>query len=75
MKMADDADIAGDRTEKFEADAVAHHSKMAKYRELMPVMRCHYCNAGLANASHLFCDNLCAADWQYEQEARKRNGK
>lgn len=70
--MADDADIAGERTEKFDADAVAHYSKLAKHRELMPVYKCHYCGDDLTGANQLFCDNLCASDWQAEQDAKKR---
>lgn len=72
----DEADIAGERIDKYEADAISHYGKLAKCRELMPVYKCHYCGDDLSGASQLFCDNLCAADWQAEQDAKKRrNGR
>lgn len=72
--MSDDADRAGDNTDKFEAAAIAFHSQVRK--TLIPVGRCHYCNEIVVHGM-LFCDteeNECAKDWEHEQARKKANG-
>lgn len=87
--MSDDADRAGDNTDKFEADAIHAVQAAAKRRSLIPIIQemdgvrfgvCHYCESPI-KPGHLFCqidteepDKSCAFEWEREQEARKRNG-
>ena len=77
MNLMDDADLAGDNTDRFEADAVAFYSGQAKSRALIPAGFCHYCGERVVHGM-LFCDitdNDCAKDWEHEQQRRKANGQ
>lgn len=74
--MADDADIAQDEIEFFQA---IHLSR--RHKVLLATGKCHYCDEDV-DSSRLFCDNSdpktgdrgCAADYEAEQEARARSG-
>ena len=88
--MADDADHAGDNTEKFEADAIKAVQAAAQRRTLIPIIQemdgtrfgiCHCCESPI-KPGHLFChtdeaepDKSCSCEWDKLQAARKRNGK
>lgn len=71
--MADDADRAEDRIEATIADGISHARRMLVKSRLAPCNACHYCGEWLKDGQ-LFCDTLCAADYQYEQERKKAQG-
>lgn len=70
----DDADRAGDNTDKFESDAIRFIASASKQRALLPVGVCHYCGEPLANPNYIFCDSECSADWHHVEARRKANG-
>lgn len=77
--MADDADRAGENTDKFEADAVAFVQTASKFRALIPVGFCHYCGESV-DPGFLFCPKLddktgCSVDYEFEQARRKAQGQ
>jgi RNA polymerase-binding transcription factor DksA len=87
--MADDADRAGDNTDKFEADAIKAISDAAQRRTLIPIIQeldktrygvCHYCESAI-KPGHLFCptdeaepDKSCAFEWEHERARKKDLG-
>ena len=75
--MADDADLAGDNTDKFEKKAVDFISTESKHRSLIPAGFCHYCGESVAHGL-IFCDtreNDCAKDWEHDRLRRKATGR
>lgn len=71
--MADDADIAGDNTDKFEADAIKSISKASSRRDLLPVGHCYDCHEPVPQ-HHLFCDWICSMAWHKRIQRMKENG-
>ncbi|HEY6020105.1 MAG TPA: hypothetical protein VIY48_09445 [Candidatus Paceibacterota bacterium] len=73
--MADDADRAGDNTDKFEEDAIKAISKASERRDLIPVGIC-YNSRCLSEVPqhHIFCDSTCSVEWHHEQARKKANG-
>jgi hypothetical protein len=69
--MTDFADESPDHEPKDRDLSIEQHRK--SFHALLPVGSCHYCNSPL-NRDILFCDSLCQADWEDEQQARLRNG-
>ena len=70
----DDADRAGDNTDKFEEDAIKAISKASTRRELIPVGICYDCLSEVPQ-HHIFCDGICSASWHRDKAIRKANGK
>lgn len=71
--MADDADRAEDVIENRIADGIAECRRAIG--ALLPVGFCHNCGETVA-PRYLFCEGgECAADWEREQAARRRNGQ
>lgn len=75
--MADEVDIAQQLEELALAQALAN---VPKGRQLPPKGCCYYCeeplekelvNGVLADV-RLFCDEHCAADWEYEEKIRRK---
>lgn len=70
----DDADRAGDETDKFEADAIKAISKASTRRDLIPVGHCYDCHEPVP-AHHLFCDSVCSMAWHQRQVRKEANGR
>jgi hypothetical protein len=68
----DDADIAGDETDKYEADAIAAISKASTRRDLIPVGHCYDCHEPVPQ-HHLFCNGLCSMYWHKRQARIEAN--
>lgn len=64
-------DQAQQREELERELAIRQH---ACHESALPAVgACHYCSATVPAGSR-FCDRDCMADWQKEQDARKRSG-
>jgi len=76
-EVQDLADQAEAAEQRFRDAALAAHAKRAQSTKLLPCGRCLYCNEGVAPGA-LFCrpdpGGSCAADWEHEQAAKRRNG-
>lgn len=75
--MPDEIDRASDREQELRDVALEEHARRSAERELIPCMRCHWCDEGVP-AGVLFCrpdaGGSCRDDWQADHDARKRNG-
>jgi hypothetical protein len=72
--MADDADMAGERSEvESMARQRALQARAAK-RELLPTERCYFCLEPVARPL-LFCDMDCSTMHQMQERAMMRNGR
>lgn len=75
--MVDDIDRASEREQNLREAALEEQVRRGAERELIPCMRCYWCDEGVMPGA-LFCrpdaGGSCAADWQRDHEARKRNG-
>lgn len=87
--MADDADRAGDNTDKFEAAAIKAISGAAKHRDLRPIIQvldgkrfgiCHYCESPI-RPGNLFCDpdreepeHSCSVESEHERKRKEAMG-
>lgn len=69
----DDADRAGDNTDKFEEDAIKAISKASERRELIPAGVCYNCLSSVPQ-HHLFCDSACSIEWNQDRLRKKANG-
>lgn len=76
-EVMDDLDLASIREQELRDAALEEQARRGAERELIPCMRCHWCNEGIPPGA-LFCRSdaggSCAADWQRDHDARKRNG-
>jgi hypothetical protein len=70
--MADEADLAFDSEQRHLSHALAAQRKRGGV--LQPVGMCHHCGNADGIADRLFCDPDCAADWEYEDNLRRRLG-
>lgn len=70
--MADEADRSDEKIFNVIDDGVAEaRRKIGK--SLLPCGSCHWCGSPLHNKQALFCpDDSCHADWEYEQECRRK---
>ena len=68
--MTDIFDQATEREEMERERAI----KAARSAPALPSTgRCHYCDASVAGDAH-FCDCECRADFEREQDAKRRGG-
>jgi hypothetical protein len=70
--MADEADLAFDSEQRHLTQALA--SQRRRGGALQAMGSCHYCGEPDASGGRLFCDVDCAADWEYEENLRRRLG-
>lgn len=69
-----DADLAGDHTDKLEADAIKAISKASGRRDLLPVGHCYDCHDPVSQ-HQLFCDEICSIAWHRRQERMRDTGQ
>ncbi len=70
--MADEADLAFDSEQRHLTMALA--AQRSRSAALRPAGHCHHCGEDAAIGERLFCDADCAADWEYEENLRRRLG-
>lgn len=70
--MADEADLAFDSEQRHLTHALA--AQRTRRGALQAVGYCHNCGNDEGLADRLFCDSDCAADWEYEDQLRRRLG-
>jgi predicted nucleic acid-binding Zn ribbon protein len=69
--MADEADRANDQAQQMLDIQLRQRKPVGP----QPHGYCHYCGAEWVEVSErIFCDKECAADYEKEAQARKRNG-
>lgn len=59
-------------------DGIAHVRRAAEQERARlgaPTGFCMFCDAETMDPTARFCDHECAADWQREQDAKRRNGE
>lgn len=64
----DDADLATEYLERFEAAALTQRKRI-----LQPAGACHYCGEALTGTT-LFCNVACAQDYEHERVTREKQG-
>jgi len=64
----DDADLASEHLERFEAAALAKRRPV-----LIPAGRCHYCSEEIGPGA-LFCGVGCHQDYEHERVTREKQG-
>jgi hypothetical protein len=67
----DEADLAFDSEQRHLTLALAAQRRRGGV--LQPIGSCHHCGQD-AVAGRLFCDQDCAADWEYEDGVRRKLG-
>ncbi len=70
--MADEADLAFDSEQRHLTQALAAQRKRSAV--LQPVGCCHHCGNAEDIGGRLFCDADSAADWEYQDAARRKLG-
>lgn len=68
LENMDDADLAGEHLDRYEADAIKTISKASTRRDLIPVGHCYDCHDPVP-PHHLFCDEICSIAW-HKHKAR-----
>ena len=70
--MADIADQASDYQARLEAAALAKRRDTSN----RPTANgeCHYCGENVTG-ERIFCNAVCARDWNHEQERKRINGR
>lgn len=68
----DEADLAFDSEQRYLSQALA--AQRMRSGGLKSIGSCHNCGNDQGIEARLFCDNDCAADWEYEDSLRRRLG-
>jgi hypothetical protein len=66
--MADDADLAQDHLERFEASVLAKRRPV-----LVACQACHWCGETIGPGA-LFCGVACHQDYEHERVTREKQG-
>ena len=71
--MADEADLAFDSEQRYLTQAIAAQRTGGR-GILQPAGCCHNCGNDDGIGQRLFCDSDCAADWEYQDNLRRKLG-
>jgi hypothetical protein len=70
--MADEADLAFDSEQRYLTQAIA--AQRTGRGILQPTGHCYNCGNDDGIGQRLFCDSDCAADWEYQDNLRRKLG-
>lgn len=70
--MADIADQASENQEHLNRQALSHRRDISD--RPTPNGECHACGEHV-DGERIFCDSVCARDWNHEQLRKKANGR